>query len=85
MDFFDKVWGTHVGNTILVNHNLVRMMISLIHNVMLVEKWNGRVDICLKYLMGEFGGFFIPQATSWCKPFNMMQQIIRADIEFRWF
>jgi hypothetical protein len=52
-NFFDKVLSTHVGNTILVDHNLVRMMKNTIKNVMLVEKWNGRVDVSLKYLMGE--------------------------------
>ncbi len=51
-NFFDKV-PTHVGNNILVNHNLVRMMKKLIENVMLVEKWNCRVKVSLKYLMGE--------------------------------
>jgi hypothetical protein len=29
------------------------MMRSLIENVMLVEKWNQRVEVSLKYLMGE--------------------------------
>ncbi len=53
MDFFDKVPGVHVGNTILVDHNHVRMMRNPIENVMLVEKWNGRVDVFLKYIMGE--------------------------------
>jgi hypothetical protein len=53
VDFFDKVLGMHVGNTILVNHNHVRMMKSPIENVMLVEKWNGKVDVFLKYIMGE--------------------------------
>jgi hypothetical protein len=43
----------HVGNTILVDHNLIRMLRSPIDNVMLVEKWNGRVYVFLKYLMGE--------------------------------
>jgi len=28
-------------------------MRSSIENVMLVEKWNGRVDISSKYMMGE--------------------------------
>jgi hypothetical protein len=38
MDFFDKVLGMYVGNTILVDHNHVRMMRSPIENVMPVEK-----------------------------------------------
>jgi len=38
----------HVANTILIDHNLVRMMISPIENVMLVEKWNGKVDVSLQ-------------------------------------
>jgi hypothetical protein len=50
--FFDKVLGMHVGNTILVNRNCIRTMRSPIENVMLVEKWNGRVYIFPKYLMG---------------------------------
>jgi hypothetical protein len=29
------------------------MMRSLIENVMLVEKWNGKVDVFMKYMMGE--------------------------------
>jgi len=41
----DKVSGMHVGNTILVDHNLIRMLRSPIDNVMLVEKWNGRVYV----------------------------------------
>ncbi len=53
IDFFDKVLGMHVGNTVLVDHNLVRTMKNPIENVMSVEKSNGRVDISLKYLMGE--------------------------------
>jgi hypothetical protein len=53
MDFFNKVPSTHVGNTIFVDHNLIRTMNSPIENVMLVENWNGRVDVSLKYLMGE--------------------------------
>ncbi len=53
MDFFDKVPGMHVGNIILVDHNHVRMMRNPIENVMLVEKWNGRVEVFLKYIMGE--------------------------------
>jgi hypothetical protein len=52
-DFFDKVLGMHVGNTILVYHNLMKTMRSPIKNVMLVEKWNRRVNFFLKYLMGE--------------------------------
>jgi hypothetical protein len=50
--FFDKVSGRHVGNIILVNHNSIRTMRSPIENVVLVEKWNGRVDVSPKYLMG---------------------------------
>jgi hypothetical protein len=53
IDFFDKIPSMHVGNTILVYHNLMRMMRSPIENVMLVEKWNCRVEIFLKYMMGE--------------------------------
>jgi hypothetical protein len=52
-NFFNKILGTHVGNNILVDHNLVRTMKSPIENVMLVEKWNGKVDVSPKYLMGE--------------------------------
>jgi hypothetical protein len=29
-------------------------MKNLINNVVLVEKWNSRVEVCPKYLMGEF-------------------------------
>ncbi len=53
MDFFGKVLGTHIENTILVDHNHVKMMKGPIKNVMLVEKWNDRVDVFPKYLMGE--------------------------------
>jgi hypothetical protein len=53
MDFFDKVSGTHVGNTILIDHNQVRTMRIPIENVILIEKWNGRVDVSVKYLMKE--------------------------------
>jgi hypothetical protein len=56
----------HVGNTILVHHNHVRMLRSPINIVILVEKWNGRVDVFLKYLMGEVLTYleaFIPQVT----------------------
>jgi hypothetical protein len=53
MDFFDKIPGMHVGNIILVDHIHIRMMRSLKENVMLVEKWNGKVDVFPKYLMGE--------------------------------
>jgi hypothetical protein len=90
MDFFDKVLGMHVGNTILVDHTHVRMMRGPIGNVMLVEKWNGRVDVFLKYLMGEvltyleafhsisdFEFTFVQH-----KPFGTMRQIIKVDTEF---
>jgi len=90
MDFFNKILGTHVGNTILVDHNLVRMMKNLIENVMLVEKWNGRVDVFPKYLMGEvlpyleafhsisnFRFTFVEH-----KPFGVMHQIISVNTEF---
>jgi hypothetical protein len=50
---FNKVPSTHVGNTILKDHNLVRTMKNPIENVMLIEKWNGKVDVFSKYLMGE--------------------------------
>jgi hypothetical protein len=42
----------HVGNTIFIDHNLVRTMKSPIDNVMLVEKWIHMVKVFLKYLMG---------------------------------
>jgi hypothetical protein len=51
--FFDKVMSMHVGNTIFVYHNPMRTMKSLIKNVMLVEKWNHRVEISLKYMICE--------------------------------
>jgi hypothetical protein len=50
-DFFDKISSMHIGNTILIDHNLVRMMRSPIDNVTLVEKWNRRVEVFSKYLM----------------------------------
>jgi hypothetical protein len=53
MNFFDKDLGMHVGKTILVDHNHVRMMRRPIENVMFVEKWNGKVYVSPKYLMGE--------------------------------
>jgi hypothetical protein len=53
MDFFGKVLGKHIENTLLVDHNHVKMMKGPIKNVMLVEKWNDRVDVFPKYLMGE--------------------------------
>jgi hypothetical protein len=52
IDFFDKISSLHIGNTILIDHNLVRMMRSPIDNVMLVEKWNCRVEVFLKYMTG---------------------------------
>jgi hypothetical protein len=52
IDFFDKISSMHVGNTILLDHNLVRMMRSPIDNVTLVKKWNRRVEVFSKYLMG---------------------------------
>jgi hypothetical protein len=51
-DFLDKILSMHVGNTILIDHNLVRMMRSPRDNVMLVQKWNCRVEVFSKYLMG---------------------------------
>jgi hypothetical protein len=53
IDFFDKVPSTHIGNTILVDHNPIRTMKTPIENVVLVEKWNHRVKIFSKYPMGE--------------------------------
>jgi hypothetical protein len=50
--FFDKIMGKHVGNTILVDHNHVRVMKSPIENVMLVEKWNRKVEVSSTYVMG---------------------------------
>jgi len=38
IDFFNKILVTHIGNTILLNHNLIRTMRSPIDNVILVEK-----------------------------------------------
>jgi hypothetical protein len=80
MDFFDKILGTHIGNTILVDHNLVRLMRSPIENVMLVEKWNGKVDISLKYLMSEILPYLVALHSIGesmftlvqCKPFGTM-------------
>jgi hypothetical protein len=90
MDLFDKVLGMHVGNTILVDHNHVKMMRSPIENVMLVEKCNGRVDIFPKYLMGEvliyleafhstsdFVFTFVQH-----RPFGTTWQITRANTKF---
>ncbi len=90
MDFFDKILGMHVGNIILVDHIHVRMMKSPINNVMLVEKWNGRVDVFPKYLMGEVLTYLEAfHSTSdsmftfvWHKPFGRTQQITKVDIEF---
>jgi hypothetical protein len=48
----------YIGNTILVDHNIVKTMGSLIDNVMLVEKWNHRVEIFSKYLMGASPSLF---------------------------
>jgi hypothetical protein len=89
-DIFNKILGTHVGNTILVDHNLVRTMKSPTKNVMLVEKWNGRVDVSLKYLMGEvlpyLEAFHSPNDSVFTfvehKPFGAMQQIINSDTKF---
>jgi hypothetical protein len=90
-NFFDKVLGKHVGNTILINHNHVRTMKSPIKNVMLVEKWNGRVDVFVKYLKGEIlpylealhsiRGFVFTFVQH--KPFGVMGQIIKANIKFQ--
>jgi hypothetical protein len=59
--FFGKISRMYVGNTILLDHNIVRTMRSPIDNAMLVEKWNCKVEIFLKYLMGGspslFGAF----------------------------
>jgi hypothetical protein len=90
MDFFDKVLGMHVGNTILIDHNHVRMMKSPIENVMLVEKWNGRVNIFSKYLMGEVLTYLEAfHSTSdfkftfvQLKPCGTIRQITRVDIVF---
>jgi hypothetical protein len=59
---------------------------------MLVEKWNGKVDVFPKYLMGEVlpyleafhstGNFVFTFVQ--CKPFGMTWQITRVNIEFRW-
>jgi hypothetical protein len=51
VDFFDKILSMYIGNTILIDHNIVRTMRSPIDNVMLVKKWNHKVEIFLKYLM----------------------------------
>jgi hypothetical protein len=59
MNFFDKILGMHVGKTILLNHNHVRTMRRLIKNVMFVEKWNGRVYVSPKYLMGEILSYLV--------------------------
>jgi hypothetical protein len=80
MDFFDKILSRHIGNTILVDHNLVRTMKSPIENVMLVEKWNGKVDVSPKYLMGEIPPYLVALHSIGefvftfvqCKPFGMM-------------
>jgi hypothetical protein len=43
--------GTHFGNTILVDHNLIKTMQNPINNVLLVEKWNGKKEVSLNYLI----------------------------------
>jgi hypothetical protein len=48
----------YVGNTILIDHNIVRTMRNPIDNVMLVEKWNCKVEIFLKYPMGGSPSLF---------------------------
>jgi hypothetical protein len=66
-------------------------MKTTIENVMLVEKWNRKVEVFPKYLMGEvlpyletlhstskFVFTFVQR-----KPFGMTQQITRVDTEFR--
>jgi len=90
MDFFDMILGMHVANTILVDHNHIRMMKSPIKNVMLVAKWNGGVDVFMKYLMGEVFTYLDTfHSTSDSvftfvqhKPFGTTWQITREDIEF---
>jgi len=52
MDYFDKILSIYIGNTILIDHNLTRMMKIPINNVMLVEKWNWTIEVFSKYLMG---------------------------------
>jgi hypothetical protein len=48
---FKRVMGTHFGNTILVDHNLIKTMQNPINNVLLVEKWNGKKEVSLNYLI----------------------------------
>jgi hypothetical protein len=66
-------------------------MRSPIENVMLVEKWNLRVEVSLKYLMGEVLPY-LKALHSTCKsvftfvqrkPFGTTRQITRVDIEFQ--
>jgi hypothetical protein len=91
IDFWQRVLGIHFGNTILVDHNLVMTMWNLINNVLLVEKWNGRVEVLLNYLIivvflylealhyfGKFVSTFVEH-----NPFGRMPHIIVADIKFR--
>jgi len=55
-------------------------MKSPIENVMLVEKWNGKVDVSPKYLMGEIPPYLVALHSIGefvftfvqCKPFGMM-------------
>ncbi len=51
IDFCERVFGTHSGNTILVDYNLIKTMQNLINNDLLVEKWNGRIKVSLNYLI----------------------------------
>jgi hypothetical protein len=47
--FFDKVLGMHIGNVININHNLTKMIMNPIENIMLIEKWNCEVKVFLHY------------------------------------
>jgi hypothetical protein len=54
MDFFYEVLSMHIKKTIFTNidHNLIRIMINPIDNVMFIEKWNCYVKVFANYVMG---------------------------------
>jgi len=51
INFFERVSSTHFGNTIFMDHNHVRTMWNPINNVLLVVKWNNRVEVSLNYFI----------------------------------
>jgi len=73
-----------------VDHNHVRTMWNPINNILLVEKWNGRIEVLSNYLiivvfsyLEAFHSFRESMCTFFKhNPIGKMLHIITADIKF---